>query len=124
MAQADINSVTLVGRLTRDAEVREAGDLKIANLRLAFTSREKRGGEWQDRSNFMDVTIFGREGLHQYLLKGTRIGVQGRISWREWQDGQGNKRQNVEIVANDVQLLDSKGEGQPKAASNDDSIPF
>lgn len=130
---ADTNVVALVGRLTRDAEQRQAGETTIQSMRLAFTTRAKKAGEWVDESNFIDVTLFGREGLGRYLVKGTRIGITGRLSWHEWQTSSGDKRQQIEVIANDVQLLDSKAEGSapadlPVASApprNDDSdIPF
>lgn len=128
---ADLNSVTLVGRLTRDAEQRVWGEQTIQSLRLAVTSRGKKGDQWEDRSNYFDVTLFGREGLSQYLTKGTRIGVAGRLQWREWQAQDGSKRQAVEVVANDVQLLDGRREDGERMegarrvdAPGDSDIPF
>ena len=126
---SDLNSVCIVGRLTRDAEQRMAGETSIQSMRLAYSTRKKTAGEWGDVSGYVDVTLFGREGLAQYLVKGTRIGVSGRLSWREWEKD-GVKRQSTEIVANDVQLLDSKGDQQkPReypapVAQGDDEIPF
>lgn len=125
---SDLNAVTIVGRLTRDAEQRQAGETSIQSMRLAFSTRKKTGGEWGDVSGYVDVVLFGREGLAPYLLKGTRIGASGRLSWREWEKD-GVKRQAIEVVANDVQLLDSKGDQPQKpheypAPVDDDSIPF
>jgi single-strand DNA-binding protein len=111
---ADLNRVTLVGRLTRDPELRQtAGGTSVCSIRLAVTSRTNRGGEWSDQSNYFDVTIFGRqaETAETYLSKGRRIGVDGRLSWREWQAQDGTKRQSVEVIANDIFFLDSRGEG-------------
>ncbi len=112
---ADLNRVTLVGRLTRDPELRHSGGGDpICSIRLAVSSRSRGdGGEWGDRSNYFDVTVFGRqaETASTYLSKGRRIGVDGRLSWREWQAQDGSKRQSVEVIANDVFFLDSRGEG-------------
>ena len=91
-------------------------------MRLAFSSRSKRGDSWEDVSNYCDVTLFNREGLAQYLTKGTRIGVAGRLSYREW-EGENGKRSVLEVVANDVQLLDGKRDGAP-AKAQDTDIPF
>ena len=113
---ADLNRVTLVGRLTRDPELRhtQGGD-PVCSIRLAVSSRARamRAGNWGDRSNYFDVTVFGRqaETASTYLAKGRRIGVDGRLSWREWQAQDGSKRQSVEVIANDVFFLDSRGEG-------------
>ncbi len=112
---ADLNRVTLVGRLTRDPELRhtQGGD-PVCSIRLAVSSRSRdETGNWGDRSNYFDVTVFGRqaETASTYLAKGRRIGVDGRLSWREWQAQDGTKRQSVEVIANDVFFLDSRGEG-------------
>ena len=112
---ADLNRVTLVGRLTRDPELRhtQGGD-PVCSIRLAVSSRARdESGAWGDRSNYFDITVFGRqaETASTYLAKGRRIGVDGRLSWREWQAQDGSKRQNVEVIANDVFFLDSRGEG-------------
>lgn len=111
---ADLNRVTLVGRLTRDPELRQtAGGTSVCSIRLAVTSRVNRGGEWGDQSNYFDITVFGRqaETAETYLSKGRRIGVDGRLSWREWQAQDGTKRQSVEVIANDLFFLDSRGDG-------------
>jgi single-strand DNA-binding protein len=112
---ADLNRVTLVGRLTRDPELRhtQGGD-PVCSIRLAVSSRARdEAGGWGDRSNYFDITVFGRqaETASTYLAKGRRIGVDGRLSWREWQAQDGSKRQSVEVIANDVFFLDSRGEG-------------
>lgn len=112
---SDLNSVNIVGRLTRDAETRMAGETVITSLRLGSSSRRKVAGVWADVSGYYDVTIFGGEGLVKYLVKGKQIAVNGRLSWREWEKD-GVKRSAVEIVANDVQLLG--GGDAPVAASS------
>ena len=113
---ADLNRVTLVGRLTRDPELRhtQGGDA-ICSIRLAVSSRARdETGNWGDRSNYFDVTVFGRqaETASTYLAKGRRIGVDGRLSWREWQTQDGSKRQSVEVIANDLFFLDSREDRQ------------
>jgi single-strand DNA-binding protein len=112
---ADLNRVTLVGRLTRDPELRhtQGGD-PVCSIRLAVSSRARdETGSWGDRSNYFDITVFGRqaETASTYLAKGRRIGVDGRLSWREWQAQDGSKRQSVEVIAGDVFFLDSRADG-------------
>lgn len=123
---ADLNRVTLVGRLTRDPEARGTGDA-ICSMRLAVTSRAKdrQTGEWGDASNYFDVTAFGRtaETALNHLEKGRRIGVDGRLSWREWETSDGGKRQSVEVVANDIFFLDSKGGGSDAPQSTPSDLP-
>lgn len=139
---ADLNRVTLVGRLTRDPEMRQTtGGTSVCSIRLAVTSRTNRGGEWSDQSNYFDVTVFGRQADNaaQYLAKGRQVGVDGRLSWREWQAQDGTKRQAVEVIANDLFYLGTRVEGGAGAAhdepemggaqappeyADDDDIPF
>ena len=134
---ADLNRVTLVGRLTRDPELRHtAGGDGIASLRLACSSRGKDDtGQWTDKPNYFDVTVFGRqaESAAQYLGKGRRVGVDGRLQWREWEAQDGSRRQAVEVVAQDVFFLDTaadrdtpaQGGGAPTPKpTRDDDIPF
>jgi single-strand DNA-binding protein len=119
---ADLNRVTLVGRLTRDPELRHtAGGDPVCSIRLAVSSRARdESGNWGDRSNYFDVTVFGRqaETASTYLAKGRRIGVDGRLSWREWQAQDGSRRQSVEVIANDLFFLDSRGEGGGEPAAS------
>lgn len=112
---ADLNRVTLVGRLTRDPELRHtAGGDPVCSMRVAVSSRSRdETGNWGDKPNYFDVVVFGRqaETASNYLTKGRRIGIDGRLSWREWNAQDGGKRQSVEVVANDVFFLDSRGDG-------------
>jgi single-strand DNA-binding protein len=111
---SDLNRVTLVGRLTRDPEIRyTAGGMPIVGLGLAVNGRQKdASGQWVEKPNFFDVKLFGErfERLAQHLEKGRRIGVDGRLEWSSWEtDGQ--KRSKIEIVANELQFLDGRGDG-------------
>jgi single-strand DNA-binding protein len=114
MAATNINRVIITGNLTRDPELRSTGGgLAICSLRIATNTRRKDNstGEWVDKANYFDVTIFGRQGENaaQYLSKGRPVAIDGRLEWSEWQDQQGNKRQSVEIIADNVQFLGSGG---------------
>lgn len=112
---SDINRVTLVGRLTQDCELRALPvGTSVCNLRLASNSRHRDGasGDWSERAGFYDVSIFGPrvDALATYLLKGRRVGIDGRLRWREWDADDGRKRQAVSIVADTLQFLDAPGE--------------
>lgn len=113
---SDLNRVTLVGRLTRDPEVRyTSGGMPIVNLGLAVNGKKKdpASGQWTEVPNFFDVVMFGDrfEKLAQHLEKGRRIGIDGSLRWSSWEtDGQ--KRSKVEVVADELQFLDSRGEGE------------
>ena len=127
----DINRVTLVGRLTRDAEVKSTqGGMQITKFALAVNRRRKQGDEWIDEAHFFDCVIFGRmgEAISRYLTKGKQIAVDGALTQDRWEQD-GVKRSRVQIVADNVQLLGSKGEdsGPSKAAPSDDfedDVPF
>jgi single-strand DNA-binding protein len=110
MAASNINRVILTGNLTADPELRSLpSGTSVCRLRVASNTRRKdaSSGEWVDKPNFFDVTVWGAQGENcaRYLSKGRPLALDGRLEWREWQDQQGNKRQSVEIVADSVQFL-------------------
>ena len=117
----DINHVTLVGRLTRDPELRHLpSGQPVLQLGVAVNGRQKdEMGNWTDKPNFFDVKVFGNqaETLAQHLAKGRRIGVDGRLDWSSWEAQDGSKRSKVEVVAFQVQFLDSRGDGGGDASS-------
>jgi len=111
----DINRVTLVGRLTRDPELQHLpSGTAVLRLGLAVNGRQQdSGGSWVDKPNFFDVKVFGNQAemLSQHLAKGRRIGVDGRLDWSSWEQ-EGAKRSKVEVIAQSVQFLDSRGDGE------------
>ena len=116
MAASNINSVVITGNLTRDPELRHTGGgTSVCGLRVACNTRRKdASGQWVDKPNYFDVTVWGAQGENcaQYLSKGRPVAVDGRLEWREWEDQQGNKRQAVDIIADSVQFLGSRdGDG-------------
>jgi single-strand DNA-binding protein len=142
---ADLNRVTIVGRLTRDPELRHLpSGTPVLEMGVAVNGRQQDdAGNWVDKPNFFDVKVFGNQAemLSQHLTKGRRIGIDGRLDWRSWEAQDGTKRSKVDIVAQNVQFLDSRGEGEAggqyvpagaaAAASDDfpaspadDDIPF
>jgi single-strand DNA-binding protein len=113
MAATNINRVILTGNLTRDPELRNLpSGTAVCSLRVAVNTRRKdnQTGEWVDKPNYFDVTVWGAQGENcaQYLAKGRPVAVDGRLEWREWQDKDGNKRQSVDIIADSVQFLGSR----------------
>src|SRR5215217_8882551 len=115
MAGTNINRVVLTGNLTRDPELRSTqSGTSVCSLRVACNTRRKGpSGEWEDKPNFFDVTVWGAQGENcaRFLAKGRPVAIDGRLEWREWQDQQGNKRQSVEIVADSVQFLGGRDDG-------------
>ena len=117
MAATNINRVILTGNLTRDPELRSTpGGLSICSLRLATNTRRKNNqtGDWEDKANYVSVTIFGRQGENaaQFLSKGRPVAIDGRLEWREWQSQSGEKREALEVVADNIQFLGGREEGQ------------
>jgi len=113
---SSINRVVLVGNLTRDPELRHTqGGMAVCSLRIAVNTRRKDGatGQWTEKPNYFDVTVWGAQGesCAQYLSKGRPVAIDGRLEWREWEAQDGSKRQAVEIVADNVQFLGGRGEG-------------
>lgn len=108
----DLNHVTLIGRLTRDAELKYTQNgFAISNFSVAVNRRRKNGEQWVEEAHFFDITLYGKsaESLKQYLIKGKQIAVDGELRQDRWeQDGQ--QRSKVVIAANNVQLL---GGGSP-----------
>ena len=120
---ADINRVTQVGRLTRDAEVTYTpGGMAIASLSIAVNRSVKGAdGQWMDEANYFDIKVFGKQAdaLKPYLTKGKQIAVDGYLKQERWEkDGQ--KRNRVIINANDIQLLGGKDKGQSQDNGYDD----
>lgn len=111
-----VNQVILMGNLTRDPEVRStpSGQSVVTfSLALNRAYKDQKTDEWVEATDFIDVTAWGplAERVGQYLTKGRRALVQGRLQSRAWeQDGQ--KRSKVEVLASDVTFVDTRGEGE------------
>ena len=112
MAATNINRVVLTGNLTRDPELKSTpSGTSVCKLRIACNTRRRdSAGNWQDKPNYFDVTVWGAQGENcaQYLQKGRPVAIDGRLEWREWDDQNGNKRQAVDIIADSVQFLGSR----------------
>ncbi|HNY16137.1 MAG TPA: single-stranded DNA-binding protein [Treponemataceae bacterium] len=111
---ADVNHVILIGRLTRDAELKyTSGGMAVCKFAIAVNKRRKQGEQWVDEANFFDIVLWGRSGetINQYLVKGKQVAVEGELHQNRWeQDGQ--SRSKIEINANNVQLLGGGAGGQ------------
>ena len=123
MAATNINRVVVSGNLTRDPELRStSGGTSVCSLRIAVNSRRKDdSGQWVDKPNYFDVTVWGAQGENcaQYLAKGRPVAVDGRLDWREWEKD-GIKRQSVSIIADSVQFLGSRDGAQSNGAVESD----
>jgi single-strand DNA-binding protein len=132
MAATNINRVILTGNLTRDPELRNLpSGTAVCSLRLAVNTRRKdQSGEWVDKANFFDITVWGAQGENcaQYLAKGRPVAVDGRLEYREWDDREtGAKRNAVQIVADSVQFLggrdDANGGGNGNRFTPQSDVP-
>ena len=111
-----VNKVILVGNLGRDAELRYTpGGAPVATLSLATTEvwNDKTSGQKQEKTEWHRVVLWGKsaEALSEYLTKGKQIYVEGRLQTRSWEGQDGQKRRTTEVVANDVQFLDTRAAG-------------
>jgi single-strand DNA-binding protein len=111
MAATNINRVIITGNLTTDPELRSLpSGTSVCKLRVACNTRRKDNstGEWVDKPNYFDVTVWGAQGENcaRYLSKGRPVAIDGRLEWREWEQ-EGHKRQAIDIIADAVQFLSS-----------------
>jgi single-strand DNA-binding protein len=135
---ASLNKAMLIGNLGRDPEIRYTGDGRaITNFTLATKEewRDKETNEKKDRTEWHRIVVYGKlaEICGQYLSKGKQVYIEGRIQTREWEDKEGNKRTTTEIVAGNMVMLGSRGDGptpsprpvggKSSASENEDYTP-
>ena len=109
------NKIILVGNLTRDIELRYSqGGMGIAKTAIATSRKFTSNGEKKEEVCFVDITFFGRsaEVANQYLRKGSKILVEGRLNFEQWVDQNGQKRSKHSVTVETMQMLDSKGDNQ------------
>ena len=111
-----INKVILIGNLGADPETRAMpSGMTVANIRIATSEnwKDKQSGENKERTEWHNVAMFGRLGeiAGEYLKKGSKVYIEGCLRTRKWQDKSGNDRYTTEIIANEMQMLDSRGGG-------------
>ena len=134
-----INRVILVGRLTRDPELRYTpSGVAVTRFSIAVNRKVKRKEEWVDEVSFFDITVFGNQGENcaKFLAKGRPVFVDGELNQRRWEQQDGTKRSKIEVIANKIQFLYPRPEGGapepveeegPEAGPppiEDDDIPF
>ncbi len=130
-----LNKVMLIGRLGSDPEIRYTQDgTPVANFSLATDSPVKRGDQWESETEWHRIVAWRRlaEICSEYLSKGRLVYVEGRLRTRSWEDRDGNKRWTTEIIARDIQMLESRASGaegsgedlQPPEPPIEDDVPF
>ena len=110
----NINTAIITGNLTRDPELRQtASGTSVLQFSVAVNDRVKENGEWTDRANYIDCTMFGTraDSLSKMLHKGSKVAVQGKLHWSSWEKN-GEKRSKVEIWPDTVELLTPRNQGQ------------
>ena len=126
-----INRVNISGNLTRDPEMRvTAGGMQVMGFGVAVNDRRKnpQTGEWEDYPNFVDCTMFGTraEAVGRYLSKGSKVAIEGRLRWSQWQTQDGQKRSKLEVIVDEIEFM-SRSEQQAYAPAADvysEDIPF
>jgi single-strand DNA-binding protein len=126
------NSVTLIGNLTRDPELRYTpNDTAVAEFGLALNrSYQDSNGEWQEETDFVDITVWSKqaENASEYLDKGSKVFIEGRLDQQTWETDSGDRRSKVSVTANNLIYLDSKNQTEDDEfdveGELDDDIPF
>lgn len=131
-----INKVVITGYTCRDAELRQTqSGCAILNFCVAVNDRVKNAstGEWDDYPNFVNCTLFGKraESLAQYMPKGTRVAVDGKLHYSSWQGDDGKKKSKLEVTVSDIELLSKKDNQEQSPAPIpvqaellDNDVPF
>ncbi len=128
MASRGVNKVILIGNLGQDPEVRympNGGAVTNITVATSETWKDKNTGEQQEKTEWHRVVMFRRlaEIAGEYLKKGSKVFIEGRLQTRKWQDQQGNDRYTTEIVADNMQMLDSRGGGSADFAPRQQGAP-
>ena len=115
-----MNSVNLTGRLTSDPDLRTTGNGPVASLRLAIPRPRKDGAD--QGADYVDVTVFGRQAdsCKQYLAKGRKVAIEGRLHHSEW-DSDNGRRQKLEVVARQVEFLDPRRPDNDTAPADEEA---
>jgi single-strand DNA-binding protein len=131
----DLNQCNFIGRLGKDPEVKHMPNGNaVVNFSIACGDDYKKDGQKVEQTNWINVVAFGKlaEIIGEYLKKGSRVFISGKLTVRKWQDKEGNDRYTTEIVASEMQMLDSRSGSQAPASQSaqvagedfNDSIPF
>lgn len=124
-SSANTNVVIVTGNLVRDAELRDAGSAKVLTFSIAVNEKYKSGDQWVDYANFFNVSLFGKRGeaLAQYLTKGTRVAVEGKLHQDRWEKD-GKKNSSIVIRAENLELIGGRSGGSQSApAENSQPAP-
>ena len=109
----DLNVVTILGRLTRDVELKQTNGGTVARFSLANGYRKKQGSEYIEATNFIDCVAFGKTGeaIHKYVSKGQRLLVSGELRWSSW-ESDGKKQSKLEVLVESFNFIERKESGK------------
>jgi len=107
-----MNRVFLLGRLTADAQLKPLENWDLVTFRVAYNERWRKGNEWVEEAHFFDVDFFTKNSEYymEKLTKGSLILLEGRLRQERWEDGEGNKRSRVKILAERIKVLSVKSD--------------
>lgn len=111
-----INRVIVFGNLTREPEVRTtASGNPVMGFGIAVNDRRKNSqtGEWEDYPNFIDCTMFGAraQSVSRFLSKGSKVAIEGKLRWSQWETNEGQKRSKIEIIVDEIEFMSSISNG-------------
>lgn len=113
-----INIVTISGNLTRDPELRQAGNTSVLSFGVAVNDRRRnpQSGQWENVPNFVDCIIFGTraDALAGLLHKGSKVAIDGKLRYSSWEGKDGKKRSKLEVVVNELELMQRETSQQPQ----------
>ena len=112
-----INKVLITGNLTRDPELRETpSGFQVLNFGVAVNDCKKNQstGQWEDYANFVDCTMFGNRAasVSRFLAKGSKVAIEGKLRWSQWETQDGSKRSKLEVVVDEIEFMTSRDGGQ------------
>lgn len=127
-----INSVSISGNLGRDPELRATrSGMQVLGFSMCVNGRVRRGDSWEDKPNWVDVSLFGNraESVARYLAKGSHVTVHGRLNQRTWETEDGQKRSKLEVIADEIDFsggAQQATQASPQAAEDyyDEDVPF
>tara|TARA_R110002020_G_scaffold142800_1_gene315007 strand:- start:436 stop:843 length:408 start_codon:yes stop_codon:yes gene_type:complete len=135
MGENNMNKVIITGNLGQKPEVRKAASgLSICNFSVATNERVKKGDEWVDHTEWHRIVVFGKQAdsCAQFLDKGSKVAVEGKLRTSSYEDKDGNPRKSTEIISDRVEFMSKPTNGvsqtprasQPAAHVRDEDIPF
>ena len=123
-----INRVNITGNLTRDPEMRcTASGMQVLSFGVAVNDRRRnqQTGEWEDYPNFVDCVMFGTraEAVGRYLSKGSKVAIEGRLRWSQWEAKDGQRRSKLEVIIDEIEFMSRRDDGAQNAANRAEPAP-